>query len=250
MKFQLIVTGEHLPAFEGPIENEFESAYAGLCHMAQGLEAKFKGVSIEPVGDIAPDSASITLEVRQKGILLGNLTLNKIEGKAATELDRDNLRQCLKDLYANPSIVITGVLGVYEDIWKKKYPMDTPLGINYTLGDFRSIKGWWQLNWYAVEAVSVFVARYVRLYAMNNLDWDQETFMEESDLIAELLADNVNDLLIAKEVVKQACAKYGTSVAPDLVKSKALKVRILAEMNRLFGAPADKPMVVDDLKYD
>lgn len=251
MKYQLTVTGEHLPAFTGPYEEDFMNAYQGLVRMADEIVKTIPGSTIEPVGELDMDAPSVTLEARTKDkVLLGNITITKIEAKAATEEDRDALRKCMNGLQTDHSIVINGVLGVYEDIWKKKYPLDTRMGANYTLGDLRSIKGWWQLKWYAVEAVSVFMARTVRMYAVSILGWDQETFMEEAELIAELLHADTVDKLIAAEVLKQACAKYGTSIAPDLDKSKALKVKIIAEMNKMFGAPADDPYVVDDQKYD
>lgn len=252
MKFQLIVTGEHLPAFEGPIENEFEPAFNGMLKMIQSLEKAFKGVSVQPVGEIDPDSASITLEARNGDLLLGTLTLNKIESGPVTEETRQELRDFVAHMQSEDGkeTIVEGVMGVYSDIWLKTYPLNSPLGVSYTLGDIRSIKGWWQLNWLAKDCVATFMARTVRMYCVNKLGWDDVTFADELELIGSVLQDHPSDISFAEEVVKRACKVYGTATAPDLIKSKSVKQKMLAVLNKSFSATTDNPVVQDDGLYN
>lgn len=127
------------------------------------------------------------------------------------------------------------VLGVIDDIYKGVHPRNTPALPPLTVGDLRSIKGWWRAKWIISEMVNVACGRTVNVMLRQHLGWGDERIMKEVDLIAELFgAVEDTQPKIVERLVGKTIALYGDKPV-DVNASKAAKERVVSYVEEKSG---------------
>lgn len=142
------------------------------------------------------------------------------------------------------------VLGVMTEVYAGAHARKEMLFPPLTVGDVRSIKGWWRCRWVVSQMYSMWCGRTMRMgLTMGGIDQHNFTTPEVmtmvSNAIAELsLPENENPIL--DDIIYHSTIRFGERPV-DIEASKAMKSQMLMHM-RMQGVPAEA--CVDDGKYD
>lgn len=180
--------------------------------------------------------------------------MTKLSALLSRHTERQQLISLVNFVRSMPDEIVDQVLSLYDKVMNTETPECYGGEALYTFDQVIVISGWWRSHWIAKDIATKIVTLTAQQFAHDVLNWDQQTVLEETDFIVELLLPSEVERDIAEQVVKRASALYGTTHALDVKSMKKFKQEILTLMNDTMSSfhpngVADNLVFIDDGVY-
>lgn len=238
MLYQVKVTfnGEEAPSLP-PVDRPIAAEQAVAAVAAFCMEG-FEIVSQVPhSGDTPPITT-----LRKDGIEVV-ITIIDVEETPGVTISEDELLQRVRDYLLGETIpgqVVQIITEIYSGAWRRNETISWGISV----GDVKSIKGWWQVRWIVTEVYNGLVGRMFRGVLVDQYGWSEEKIIANMPLVNQYMMElSDKEGPIIDKVIVATKERFGATPI-DLDAAKRLKLRLIAGLNEM-GVPIE-----DDGKYD
>lgn len=180
--------------------------------------------------------------------------MTKLSALLSRHTERQQLIAIVKLIRSQPDEIVEQVMSAYDKVMNTETPECYGGETHYTFDQVVVIPGWWRSRWIAGDITTKVINTAAQRFAYEVLNWDQQTVLEETDFIVEVLSTTDVERDVVEMVVKRAGALYGTTYALDVNAIRKLKQETLTLMNDTMKSlhpegVADNLLFVDDGVY-